>query len=353
MEVVDGDTAGAFAWLAVGRLEAEGLRFPSAGLREARAQFIAAAELAGRWNVGGVVPVLRARATEPGPDAEPRLAAARAWMVLDPAAAATGLTARFQDSAEPAAVREGIGELLAGSRRAEARAAVLAAIKTASQRVQARWAATMAGTPDGAGALLDGVRDGRVPAAVLRVPEARAKVLASGVADAARRVEDAVRDLPAEDAAREALLVSRRKSWEKNGAGADVEAGRRLFGQQCAVCHQVGGQGGLVGPQLTGIGNRGAERLCEDVLDPNRNVDHAFRQTWVTLKSGETLAGLFRREEGAQWVLANAAGTEMTVRKSDVASRSESALSLMPDNFGEALDEAGFVQLLAYLLTLR
>ena len=353
MELVDGDTAGAFAWLAVGRLDAEGLRLPSAGVRDARSQFIAAADLAGRWNVHGVVPALKARAETAGPDAEVRLAAARAWMALEPTTAATGLVARFQDATEPAALREGIGELLAGSRQAGARDAVLSAFKTASQRVQARWAVAMAATTEGAGALLAGVRDGRVAAVVLRVPEARAKVLASGVADAARRVEAAVRELPPEDAAREALVASRRKAWDKKGAGADVASGRRLFEQQCAACHQVGGQGGLVGPQLTGVGGRGAERLCEDVLDPNRNVDHAFRQTLVTLKSGETLAGLFRREEGEQWVLANAAGAEVTVRKSDVASRSESALSLMPDNFGEAMGEAEFVQLLGYLLTLR
>ena len=34
-----------------------------------------------------------------------------------------------------------------------------------------------------------------------------------------------------------------------------------------------------IAPHLDGIGNRGLERLLEDVLDPNRNVDQLFRAT--------------------------------------------------------------------------
>jgi putative heme-binding domain-containing protein len=113
------------------------------------------------------------------------------------------------------------------------------------------------------------------------------------------------------------------------------------------------GKGGLVGPQLTGIGNRGAERLCEDILDPNRNVDHAFRQTILTLKSGDSLAGLFRRDDGAQVILANATGAEMAVARADIAERRESDLSLMPDNFAEAISETDFVNLMAFLLAQR
>lgn len=119
------------------------------------------------------------------------------------------------------------------------------------------------------------------------------------------------------------------------------------------MCHQLDGKGGLVGPQLTGIGNRGVERLCEDILDPNRNVDHAFATTMLTLKDGEAMSGLFRREEGELLVLANAAGQEFTVPKKDVQERAESKLSLMPDNFGEGIPEADFNHLLAFLLGKR
>jgi putative heme-binding domain-containing protein len=108
-----------------------------------------------------------------------------------------------------------------------------------------------------------------------------------------------------------------------------------------------------VGPQLDGIGNRGAERLIEDILDPNRNVDSAFRTSTFVLQNGDVESGLFRREDGALIVLANSAGQEFNLNKSDVAERHESGNSLMPSNFGEALAPEQFNDLLAYLLEQR
>jgi len=53
---------------------------------------------------------------------------------------------------------------------------------------------------------------------------------------------------------------------------ADAEKGKVVFKTHCAACHQIEGEGGLIGPQLTGIGFRGADRLAEDILDPNRKA---------------------------------------------------------------------------------
>ena len=113
----------------------------------------------------------------------------------------------------------------------------------------------------------------------------------------------------------------------------------------------MGNEGALVGPQLDGIGQRGLERLCEDILDPNRNVDRAFRASLVTLKDGEVISGLFRREEGQVVVLADAAGKEVTIPKSKIVERRETETSLMPENFGEVLSRQDFVNLMALLLS--
>ena len=72
-------------------------------------------------------------------------------------------------------------------------------------------------------------------------------------------------------------------------------------------------RGPKIGPQLDGIGVRGLDRLLEDVLDPNRNVDQAFRATTLTLKNGQSLTGLVLREEGAVIVLADAQGKEQRI----------------------------------------
>ncbi len=76
----------------------------------------------------------------------------------------------------------------------------------------------------------------------------------------------------------------------------DATAGKAVFNQQCAACHQFAGQGKVVGPQLEGVGGRGLARLCEDVLMPNQNVDHAFHATAILTTEGDVITGLFVSE---------------------------------------------------------
>jgi putative heme-binding domain-containing protein len=147
----------------------------------------------------------------------------------------------------------------------------------------------------------------------------------------------------------EKLVEQRRAAYQP--ANARLNDGAALFTKNCAACHSIGGQGGNVGPQLDGIGQRGLERLCEDILDPNRNVDGAFRTTLLELKDGEVTSGLLRREEGELVVLAESTGKEISVPKKDIAGRRQSETSLMPENFGELLSAEEFNHLMVYLLS--
>ena len=70
----------------------------------------------------------------------------------------------------------------------------------------------------------------------------------------------------------------------------------------------------------------------------------------LTLKDGDTVSGLFRREEGEQLVLADGLGKEFVVAKKDVKERMQTESSLMPDNFGDAITPEDFNALLAFLL---
>jgi putative heme-binding domain-containing protein len=115
----------------------------------------------------------------------------------------------------------------------------------------------------------------------------------------------------------------------------------------------MGGQGAKVGPQLDGVGVRGIDRLLEDIPDPNRNVDQAFRATALAIKNGQVLSGLVLREEGEVVVLADAQGKEVRIPKKDIEERTVSQLSPMPGNLAEQIPEADFYNLLGYLLAQR
>ena len=126
-----------------------------------------------------------------------------------------------------------------------------------------------------------------------------------------------------------------------------------MFTAACSLCHRIGGTGALVGPQLDGVGVRGPERLLEDILDPNRNVDHAFRQSILTLTDGQVVLGMIRREEGETLIVADMTGKETAVAKKQIASRSDSTTSLMPDVVAQTVTPDNMNLLIAYLLSQR
>jgi putative heme-binding domain-containing protein len=144
------------------------------------------------------------------------------------------------------------------------------------------------------------------------------------------------------------LIASRSQFFQ--AAKPDLKKGAALFTSHCATCHQLGGKGGLIGPQLDGIGARGVERLCEDILDPNRNVDSHFHLHQFTLKDGTSVGGFVRSESAQMIRLVDAAGQEHRLAKSNIANKQISPMSLMPPAFGQTLGEEDFRNLLGYLL---
>jgi putative heme-binding domain-containing protein len=129
----------------------------------------------------------------------------------------------------------------------------------------------------------------------------------------------------------------------------DLPNGALLFQKHCAICHQLGGQGSLVGPQLDGIGARGPERLVEDILLPDRNVDKAFRTTSFLLDNGTVQTGLIRTQNETFIELIDITGQVRRIEASEIESQRASGKSLMPDGQQTTLGTDGMVDLLAYL----
>jgi putative heme-binding domain-containing protein len=154
--------------------------------------------------------------------------------------------------------------------------------------------------------------------------------------------------MPSAQAQIDQLLDQRRLTFRRSSPNA--ERGKKIFMTNCTVCHQIDGQGKLVGPQLDGIGNRGPDRLIEDVLDPNRNVDPAFRFSTITLKDGRIITALQKRADGDTLTFVDTTGKEFTVQKSDITERLESKASLMISNFSEIIPPNDFNDLIAFLL---
>jgi putative heme-binding domain-containing protein len=193
------------------------------------------------------------------------------------------------------------------------------------------------------------VADGQIPPVLLLERSVKEKLVATKTVNANERVEQLTKGLSPPNAQVQRLIETRRRGY--NASQASIIKGEQLFTQHCRACHQIDRVGTVIGPQLDGIGGRGLERLLEDVLDPNRNVDRAFRNTLLTKADGDVVSGLFRREEGQTLVLADSTGKEISIPKNQVKERRESDTSLMSENFGELLQPDDLNHLMAYLLS--
>jgi len=70
--------------------------------------------------------------------------------------------------------------------------------------------------------------------------------------------------------------------------------GKQMFATaRCVVCHRLGEEGGVSGPDLTGVGRRFAGRdLLASILDPSAVVAEKYSNTLFELSDGRVLSGL-------------------------------------------------------------
>ena len=275
-----------------------------------------------------------------------RTAALRALPEGTPATLAALSSVLTGDGSNP--LRRTAAELLGtASAGPAARAALVAAVPGASADLVLALAAALAKTDPGAEELLELAAAGRVKPTLLRH---RHLQLAFEQRPAAlrERVAALTHGLPGEDARLDALIA--RRVAAVGSFKGDGTRGATVFAQHCAACHRFRGEGGNLGPGLDGLSARSAARVVEDILDPNRNIDPAFRLTSLTLRGGEVRTGLNLREEGTRWRLADpATGQDIEVAADEVRRRETLAVSPMPATFETALPESDFLELVAYL----
>jgi putative heme-binding domain-containing protein len=346
LELIDGDTAGAYAWLAVGRFSLAALN-PSDTAKKQQL----AAEIIGKLKLKDLRPHLATLVASPNTDGAARSAAGQALVALDPDARAAALVLALNEPSIYVGKRARIGYAIIEDADMEYIENLREVMKLAPARLQSAIAEALTGDPAGASALLVLVESGHASPRLLLAPNVSAKLAALKSESLDARVATATAKLPPVSETLDKLLLERRVSFAN--ATPNLEKGLAVFTKHCAGCHQIEGKGSVVGPQLDGIGGRGLERIIEDILDPNRNVDVAFRTTTIRTADGQILSGLFRREEGAQLVFADKEGKEFTLAKDDIDQQQKTNLSLMPANVPEIVPAEEFHDLIAWLLSKR
>ncbi len=130
----------------------------------------------------------------------------------------------------------------------------------------------------------------------------------------------------------------------------DAGRGHAVYTQRCAACHTLFGEGGKIGPDLTGYDRASADFWLVGLLDPSAEIREGFGAYTARLKGGQTLIGMLVQQDAGNVVLQDMSGQRHTARAADVEKLEAFPQSLMPEGLLSGLSDAELRDLFAYLM---
>ncbi len=129
---------------------------------------------------------------------------------------------------------------------------------------------------------------------------------------------------------------------------ANRAQGRELYAKSCGQCHALFGEGGKLGPDLTGADRGNIRYWLENILAPNAVVGKDYQTLTALTDDGRVITGLLREETDVAIVLEDAE-KRVTLPRSDIESLAPTAQSLMPEGLLQQLSATQIADLIAYL----
>ena len=142
----------------------------------------------------------------------------------------------------------------------------------------------------------------------------------------------------------------------KAGKG-DPEKGQAVYLMaqlSCVACHRIGDAGGVIGPALSNVGaGMPLDQIVESVLWPDRQIKEGFQAVSMTTKDGKVITGYLEREgDDIIWYRNTTTPWILPVERKDIATR-ENIPTLMPTGLTSSLNDDQFLDLIAYLASLK
>ncbi|MER2553413.1 MAG: PVC-type heme-binding CxxCH protein [Thauera sp.] len=218
-----------------------------------------------------------------------------------------------------------------------------------SEEQQAATVATLTSRASYAKALLEAVKAKKVPAAAISPFQARQirnlgdEALTKLLTEAWGEIRDTPEAKKAEFTKWEGVLKT------ETLAKADKSKGRMIFTAACSACHKMYGQGGAIGPELTGSDRRNLKYLLENIIDPNAVVPADFRVSVFQLKDGRTISGVMP-EQTERTITVQTPAERLVVERTQIVKQDQLTQSLMPEGLLAALGEENVINLIAYLM---
>jgi putative heme-binding domain-containing protein len=208
--------------------------------------------------------------------------------------------------------------------------------------------ATMGSRKDYALALLDGVEKQTVARTDLSAFLAR-QLYALGdpqVTERLRKVWGEIRDT----SPKKQEQIAKYKTMLTAGflARGDLANGRALYQKTCQNCHRLYGEGGKIGPDITGSNRGNLEYLLGNIVDPSGEIALDYRMSVITTDDGRVITGMVV-EKTPNRVTIQTATNPITLPAEEIDEISISPLSMMPEGQLEPFTKEQVRDLIAYL----
>jgi putative membrane-bound dehydrogenase-like protein len=172
----------------------------------------------------------------------------------------------------------------------------------------------------------------------------RQRLLAHRSADVRRRAAKLFADTVNAD--RQKVLDSYQSVLSLTG---DAKHGAELFRKHCAACHQLGGVGNAVGPDLASLGDKSPQALLVAILDPNRAVEARYVGYTATTKSGRVVSGVLAAETGNSITLVGTDGQKTVILRTDLDELTSTGKSAMPEGLEKEIKPQDMADLIAHV----
>ncbi len=195
---------------------------------------------------------------------------------------------------------------------------------------------------------LDAVEQNRIPPSDITAFTARQlrAIGSDAITTRVKRLWGELRETPS-DRARQIESVQRWLTADVI-AQADLIHGNALFSKHCATCHRFFGEGGKIGPDLTGAQRNNLDYMLENIIDPSASVANDYQMQVIVTTDGRVITGLIE-SDSLQSVTLLTTTDRVVIPTDEIEQRTRSNVSIMPTGLLENLSEQGIRDLFGYL----
>jgi putative heme-binding domain-containing protein len=209
---------------------------------------------------------------------------------------------------------------------------------------------TLASRADFALALLGAVENKTVAVADISAVTAR-QLLALNSETVSKRLKEVWGEVRSTGAEKQKQIARYKNLLTPEFLGnANLSHGRLVYSRTCQKCHRLYGEGGNIGPDLTGSNRANLDYILENAFDPSAIIPREWRMSSVISADGRVLTGILI-EDAPESIVLQTVNERLSLSREDIDEIEQTPISMMPEGQFDMLMPEEVRDLVAYLRT--